>query len=650
MTAGVAAELPASPWLRRAFQEVCRHRHLILHGAIDDLVRWNYEYAAFTPAVEGFMRHLGFELVVTYDPVDGLAFSSDQERESFFRSLPSAEGAPENPAAAEPPPAAGAPLPQSDRQRQLEETRSQMLQSVRSSRRAELRDPADALAGIRTVLSDPAHPCAVLLDFADLVIGTEAPPDANYRDHLIQLGKIMRSAASVDTHAGQRRNTLVLITRRLSTIPGWLYTDNPTIAPVLVEKPGAAERAAFVFDRRGSFFGGATDDRAARDAASAIANLSEGMSIRDLIALSATSQVSSIPMISAKRLILHHRFGLRQDPWEQLDTQRVASAEQYLSKRVMGQPEAVRRVAEMLVNANVGLDFVRDEESASTRPKGVFFFVGPTGVGKTELAKTIAEFVFDDEAALRRFDMSEFGEPHSAERLTGAPPGYVGHDAGGVLTNWVLEHPFSVVLFDEIEKADPKIFDKFLQIIDDGRLTDGQGRTAFFSHTVVVFTSNQGSPKLYELLGEGRRLPLYSQVHDLYTEAVEQFFSNNLGRPELLGRLGRGIVVFDILRDEILSSIAEKFLQQLRASARGKGFVLVFDEGPIIDLVVGRATRTGLRLGARQIRDPILEEVVRAPLNRWILERRPEPGARILVRVRDDNHGISITDMPSAAA
>src|SRR5262249_41854574 len=158
----------------------------------------------------------------------------------------------------------------------------------------------------------------------------------------------------------------------------------------------------------------------------------------------------------------------------------------------------------------------------------------------------------------------------AGERLTGAPPGYIGHEAGGVLTNWMAERPFSVVLFDEIEKAHPKIFDKFLQIIDDGRLTDGQGRTVYFSHSVVIFTSNLGAGTLHELYqgrGPSAPPPGYDLVDAHFRAAVADHLTRAIGRPELLGRLGNGIVVFDILREAVVARIAAKFLDQLAASA-----------------------------------------------------------------------------------
>src|SRR5262249_28505070 len=243
-------------------------------------------------------------------------------------------------------------------------------------------------------------------------------------------------------------------------------------------------------------------------------------------------------------------FGPRQDPWRRLGS-RLAEVEPSLTARVIGQPTAVERVRGTLAAATIGIDFVADVHSAESRPKGIFFFVGPTGGGKTELARALSAFVFDDEAALARFDMSTFAEAHAAERLTGAPPGYVGHERGGELTDRVSQRPFSVLLFDEIEKAHHSIFDKFLQVLDDGRLTDALGRTVYFPETLIIFTSNLGAAESYGWL-DGSRLPDYEEVTAHFEREVREHFTKTLGRPELLGRLGSGITVFDILRPEFI--------------------------------------------------------------------------------------------------
>jgi ATP-dependent Clp protease ATP-binding subunit ClpB len=212
--------------------------------------------------------------------------------------------------------------------------------------------------------------------------------------------------------------------------------------------------------------------------------------------------------------------------------------EEGLGKRVVGQPDAVRAVSDAVRRARSGV-------SDPDRPTGSFLFLGPTGVGKTELAKALAEFLFDDERAMVRVDMSEYSEKHSVARLVGAPPGYVGYEAGGQLTEAVRRRPYTVVLLDEVEKAHPDVFDVLLQVLDDGRLTDGQGRTVDFRNTILILTSNLGSQLIADQsVPEDRR-------RDAVMEVVRTHF-----KPEFLNRLD-DVVVFRALGSDELTGIVE---------------------------------------------------------------------------------------------
>jgi ATP-dependent Clp protease ATP-binding subunit ClpA len=215
--------------------------------------------------------------------------------------------------------------------------------------------------------------------------------------------------------------------------------------------------------------------------------------------------------------------------------------------------------------------------------------------------------------------MSTFAEAHSAERLTGAPPGYVGHERGGELTNRVSQRPFSVLLFDEIEKAHPSVFDKFLQVLDDGRLTDSLGNTAYFSETIIIFTSNLGAEETYGWLGDSV-LPDYATVSEHFERAVRDHFTRKLGRPELLGRLGGGITVFDILRPEHIDRITRKLLRQLVSSAERRQVRVRLDEPAVLRAVRSRMrSPQALGLGVRSIRN-VLDEQVRDPLVRYVFD------------------------------
>ncbi len=237
------------------------------------------------------------------------------------------------------------------------------------------------------------------------------------------------------------------------------------------------------------------------------------------------------------------------------ETEKLLHLESELGKRLIGQKDAVKAVSDAVRRSRAGI-------SDPGRPTGSFLFLGPTGVGKTELAKALAQFLFDDEHAMVRIDMSEYGEKHSVSRLVGAPPGYVGYEQGGQLTEAVRRRPYSVILLDEVEKAHPEVFDVLLQVLDDGRLTDGQGRTVDFSNVILILTSNLGSPILID--------PVLSieEKREQVMALVRQAF-----RPEFLNRLD-DIVMFQSLTEDDLAQIVELSIDQLHARLRDRRLTL----------------------------------------------------------------------------
>jgi len=296
------------------------------------------------------------------------------------------------------------------------------------------------------------------------------------------------------------------------------------------------------------------------------------------------------------------------------EREKLLRMEEMLHRRVVGQQEAVVAVADAIRRSRAGL-------SDPSRPNGSFLFLGPTGVGKTELCKALAEFLFDTEESMVRLDMSEFMEKHSVARLIGAPPGYVGYDEGGYLTEAVRRRPYSVILLDEVEKAHPDVFGVLLQVLDDGRLTDGQGRTVDFRNAVVVMTSNLGSQRIQELSGEEN----YDRMKSEVMEVVGRHF-----RPEFVNRLDE-IVVFHPLDREQIRAIADIQIGRLRKRLQGRELEL-----ELSDAVLDRLGEAGFDpvYGARPLRRAIQHQLEN-PLAQEILAGRYLPGDCIRVDLKD---------------
>jgi ATP-dependent Clp protease ATP-binding subunit ClpB len=304
------------------------------------------------------------------------------------------------------------------------------------------------------------------------------------------------------------------------------------------------------------------------------------------------------------------------------EMKKLLALEDELHKRVIGQDEAVMAVAEAVLRARSGLKDPR-------RPIGSFLFLGPTGVGKTELARALAEFLFDDERAMVRIDMSEYQEKHTVSRLIGAPPGYVGYDEGGQLTEAVRRRPYSVVLFDEIEKAHHDVFNTLLQLLDDGRLTDGQGRTVDFKNVIVIMTSNIGSHRILDYRGafEGEE---YRRMKDAVLAELRQAF-----RPEFLNRLDE-IIVFHALTEDQLKQIVDIQLASLRHRLHERHVTL-----QLSDAARTRLVRTGYdpNYGARPLKRAIQREI-ETPLARRIVAGEIRDGQTVSVDADPNGSGL----------
>jgi ATP-dependent Clp protease ATP-binding subunit ClpB len=302
------------------------------------------------------------------------------------------------------------------------------------------------------------------------------------------------------------------------------------------------------------------------------------------------------------------------------EIEKLIHMEERLHERVIGQDEAIRAVAAAVRRSRSGL---QDPD----RPIGSFIFLGPTGVGKTELARALAEFLFDDERNMVRIDMSEYQERHTVARLIGAPPGYIGYEEGGQLTESVRRRPYSVVLFDEIEKAHSEVFNVFLQVLDDGRLTDGQGRTVDFRNTVIIMTSNIGSQYITDIEDE-------TEIHNRVMEALRSHF-----RPEFLNRVDE-IVIFHRLDREDLREIAEIQLEKVRDLLSQRTISLAMTQAAI-DLI----TQEGYDpvFGARPLKR-VLQRRVIDPLASQVIQGEVRDGDHVLVDAAGDEYNFVVTE------
>lgn len=409
-------------------------------------------------------------------------------------------------------------------------------------------------------------------------------------------------------------------------------------------------RVAFVkvplpdYDERNLFWCRAIGDVLGSD----LAKLTDGLALSSLHRVAeigrarAAEEDRSIGTLSLReweRVIRQFKFGEATDPYRQIKVEQLDRALDFFAGEngVQGQPEAVRQSIAMLWKARTHVSALLQASPAGA-PRGCLFFCGPSGVGKTMLAKKIAGFVFGSEDAFIRIDMSEYQQDFTVSRLVGAPPGYVGHEAGGVLTNAISERPFSVVLFDEIEKAHPRVFDLFLQLLSDGRLTDSRGQTVFFSEAIVIFTSNLGAASGdQDQLEQARQSADPKKVRAHFVRAVRNFFRYQIGRPELLNRIGNNIVAFNFLdQDEVLVRTVIQYLNTLKRNFddeyRARHLTLGLDTDDIARFLVEQYGGVIREFGGRAVINT-LDDVLMPELARRLLELE-EPLSTVPVTVR----------------
>lgn len=525
-------------WIESIVSNAGLIRGLIVHGEVFDIRRnpSTLEYQRISTLVASLLEDGSFEKVIVWDPVNSIRVSDQVIWNKLSSNVT---------------PSTSNELYPSAPSDEFSEDITKEIVSVDSF-----------LSVVHSVLSKNSEEnVAFVMDYANMAL----PSGQNMQvdDKRLVSRLVAALTESKDAEKNNGNNIIVLITPTDTALPRTSLPGSAFLKDISVPMPSRVERSEFLTDH---FYEWQILDRPkpGQKSYEDLIDLLDGMSLKDMLNIGELSKrTAKIKQLSIERLISLYKHGIQTSPWENLSREKLLTLSDELSKRVKGQDHAIKKVKQIVIRAHSGLAGLQHSKSRQM-PKGTLFFVGPTGVGKTELAKGLAEFLFGDEDSFIRFDMSEFNHEHSDQRLIGAPPGYVGYEEGGQLTNAIRKRPFCVLLFDEIEKAHVRILDKFLQILEDGRLTDGRGQTVSFSDSVIIFTSNIGAAHVDPNLSD-------NEAQSAFLERVKDHFVKQMGRPELLNRIGDNIVAFNFVRSlDFLAQIIKGKLHYLEEQLKEK--------------------------------------------------------------------------------
>lgn len=493
----------------------------------------------------------------------------------------------------------------------------------------------DAISIIRSILQNNEIPSVIIVDYAAFLLSDPNRLDESEIENwgTLFLGSLNSQIAKYEEEP-PLNNLLILVTSKINDIPAWFYVNNPFCKVIHISKPNKDIRKR-LFQKKASTLKdyeviankGEVDSKA-----DVFANLTEGFSNIELEGIIKLCKERDISVLQINKAIDLFKYGEQESRWDTLNIDKIRNAGKFFENSIIGQAGAIKKVTDVLFRSISGLSGI--QSNSYGHPKGVLFFAGPTGTGKTEMAKKIAQLIFDDENAITRFDMSEYNLEHSNQRLIGAPPGYVGYSAGGQLTNAVKENPFNVLLFDEIDKAHPRIMDTFLQILEDGRITDSAGETVYFSECIIIFTSNVGM----KMEGEsgGFHYPetispemSYLEIEEKLTANVASYFKE-INRREIYNRIGGNVVVFDFIRREEAIIILRKKLESIAQKIFEERSIELVYSDKYLETISNKLS-LNVEYGGRGVVTHI-EKVLVNPLGRVFVENSVVAGNRILIK------------------
>lgn len=461
-----------------------------------------------------------------------------------------------------------------------------------------------------------------------------ASPEGMSSDEITFFLNLFYGANKAIRGNGRTINTLILIVEKVNDLPAWFYFNNPHVRLLSIPNPDRAIREAYI-ERRFRGFDGAQDSERLERLRQRFIDLTDGMKVAELDELRRLFDKSCKSVDEIADVVSIYKYGFSDNKWAQMRVKVGGNIKAKIEWRVKGQEQAVSQIVRVLKRAVIGLSGT--QHSSDSKPRGILFLAGPTGTGKTEVVKSVAEVLFEDEKALIRFDMSEYTAEHADQKLFGAPPGYVGYDHGGQLTNAVRSNPFSILLFDEIEKAHPNIMDKFLQILEDGRMTDGQGNTVYFTETLIFFTSNVGisrelvDPATGRVVGRESIVKpgeSYEHIRMQVEQAMRTYF-----KPEVINRIGENIVVFNFIDENASREILHAVIDRINENVKKHNKVEVKLTDEAYDHYFTLAWQDGPRANGGRGIGNVVEAYYLNLLAEFIFDQQCEPGDVIRVSV-----------------